>query len=106
MAHRRGMAEVELVEPGGPSAADDGVDRARSAVRGTVRRGLGWVGRHRVVAAAVVIALAVAVAVPIARSAQADRERAAALAALPSVVAATSRPTSAAWTSPSASRDY
>src|SRR6478736_3551887 len=106
MAHRRGMAEVELVEPGGPSAADDGVDRARSAVRGTVRRGLGWVGRHRLVAAAVAIALAVAVGVPIARSAQADHERAAALAALPSVVAPMAGPPRVAWASRSAPGDY
>ena len=106
MAHRRDMAEVELVEPGGPSAADDEVDRARSAVRDGLRRGLDWIGRHRVVAGAVVVALVVATAVPVVRSAQADRERAAALAALPSVVAPMAAAPQVAWASRSAPGDY
>lgn len=102
------MAEVELVEPGGPAAVttDDEVERARSAVRDTVRRGLGWVGSHRVLAAAVVVVLAVLAAVPITRSAQVGRERAAALAALPSVVAPMAGPPQVAWTTRSAPGDY
>lgn len=102
------MAEVELVEPGGPVVAtsDDEVDRARSAVRDTVHRGLGWVGSHRILAGATVLALAVLTVVPIARSAQAGRERAEAVAALPSVLAPLAAPPGVAWTSRSAPGDY
>ncbi|WP_456843864.1 outer membrane protein assembly factor BamB family protein [Cellulomonas sp. P5_C6] len=108
MAHRGDMAQVELVEPGDhalASTADD-VDRARSAVRGAVRGGLGWVRRHRVLAGAVVVALVVAIALPVARSVQAGRERATALAALPTVVAPMPGPPAVAWASRSAPGDY
>ena len=105
------MAQVELVEPGdhadpGVIATADEVDRARSAVRDTVRGGLEWVRHHRVLAGAVVVALVVATAVPVARSAHAARERATALAALPTVVAPMQDPPSVAWTSRSAPGDY
>ncbi|WP_456826201.1 outer membrane protein assembly factor BamB family protein [Cellulomonas sp. P5_E12] len=111
MAHRGDMAQVELVEPGdhadpGVIATADEVDRARSAVRDTVRGGLEWVRHHRVLAGAVVVALVVATAVPVARSAHAARERATALAALPTVVAPMQDPPSVAWTSRSAPGDY
>lgn len=108
MAHRGDMAQVELVEPGDPAATVtvDEVDRARSAVRDTARDGLEWVRHHRVLAGAIVAALVVATAVPVASSAHAGRERATALAALPTVVAPMQGPPSVAWASRSAPGDY
>lgn len=103
MARHGRMGEVELLEPDDASASVDEVARARGAVARGARGGLGWVRRHRLVAAAAVVATAVAVAVPVTLSVRADRARTEALALLPGVLAPMPVAPRVAWTLPSAS---
>lgn len=107
MAHRGEMAQVELMEPGdAATSSPDEVDRARSAVVKAARGGLSWVRRHRALTGAAAFALAVAVAIPVTLSARTARERDAALAALPGVLAPLGTAPRVAWTSASDRGDF
>ena len=111
MARPGEMEQVELLEasdaPDTPdTSGTDDVDRAREALRAGLRDAFGWLRRHPVPVACVAAVVAVAVAVPAVVAGRASRERAAALARTPGVLAVMEAAPEVVWTSAASPGDF